>query len=120
MTNKFKMAAMTLGLLAGTAGVAAAQDYRYYDRDDYGYHQRDDFRDGIRSARNFGFHDGSQVAREDMWRGKPFNPNPRGPYESADNGYRREFGSIHQYRDQYAQAYRQAYESAFRRRRYYR
>jgi hypothetical protein len=55
-----------------------------------------------------------------MWRGKPFNPNPRGPYSGADDGYRREFGSRHEYREMYAQAYRDAYADVFRSRRYYR
>ena len=117
MTNKLKLAAITLGLLAGTVGVASAQDYRYYDRDDYHYSDRGGFHEGMRAAREFGFRDGAQVAREDMWRGKPFNPNPRGSYGRADDGYRREFGSIHEYREHYAQAYRESYENAFRDRR---
>ncbi len=111
---------LTLALaLAGTTGIAAAQDYRYYDRDDYGYYNRGDWHDGMRAARQFGWQDGSQVAREDMWRGKPFNPNPRGPYDDADHGYRREFGSIHEYREHYTRAYRDAYANAFRSNGYY-
>lgn len=122
MSNRFKIAALTLGLMAGTVGMAAAQDYRYYDRDDYGYHSydRDDFRQGMREAREFGSRDGASVAREDMWKGKPFNPNPRGRFGGADDGYRHEFGSKHDYCATYAQAYREAYENAFRDRRYYR
>jgi hypothetical protein len=120
MTNKFKIAAMTLGLLAGTAGVAAAQDYRYYDRDDNRYYDQDDFRGGMRAAREFGWRDGSEVAREDMWHGKSFNPNPRGRFDDADHGYRREFGSIREYREHYARAYRDGYQDAFRDRRDYR
>ncbi|HJT68677.1 MAG TPA: hypothetical protein VJ731_00680 [Terriglobales bacterium] len=113
--------ALALALaFAGTIGIAAAQDYGYYNRGNYGYYDRGDFREGMRTARQFGWSDGSQVAREDMWRGKPFNPNPRGPYDDADRGYRREFGSIHQYRERYSQAYRQAYASTFRNRGYYR
>jgi len=122
MKNKLTTAALALTVLAGTAGYAAAQDYRYYDRDDqryydrdgYRYYDRDDFRGGFHVARDFGFRDGAAVAREDMWRGKPFNPNPRGPYDDADHGYRREFGSKHEYREHYTQAYREGYQSAFR------
>ncbi len=131
MKNKLKVAAILVASLAGTAGVASAQDYRfeirygdgyydngYYDHGDY--YRRYEFREGMRTAREFGWRDGCEVAREDMWRGKPFNPNPRGPYDDADHGYRREFGSIHEYRQQYAQAYREAYENSFRRDRFYR
>jgi hypothetical protein len=116
MNNKFKIAALALGLMAGSAGIAAAQDYRYYDRDDYGYqnYDRDGFRDGMRAAREFGWRDGSEVARQDMWHGKPFNPNPRGRFDDADHGYRREFGSIREYREHYARAYHEGYEDAFR------
>jgi hypothetical protein len=127
MKSIFTRAALALTVLAGTAGYAAAQDYRYYERDDYRYYDRnsyrycdDGFRYGFRAARQFGFRDGATVAREDMWRGKPFNPNPRGPYDDADHGYRREFGNKHEYRVQYSAAYRQGYESTFRQRGWYR
>jgi hypothetical protein len=133
MKSKLTMAALALTVLAGTAGYAAAQDYRYYDRDGDGYYNRDDnryydrddyryhgFRRGIHAAREIGFRDGASVAREDMWRGKPFNPNPRGRYDDADHGYRREFGNKHEYREHYTEAYRAGYENAFRGRGYYR
>jgi hypothetical protein len=129
MKSKFTKAALALTVLAGTAGYAAAQDYRYYDRDDNRYYDRDNryydrydgrsFGRGIHVAREFGFRDGAAVAREDMWRGKPFNPNPRGRYDDADHGYRREFGDKHEYRERYSAAYRAAYQSTFRGR-YYR
>ena len=128
MKSKFTMAALTLAVLAGTVGYAAAQDYRYdrdgdryYDRDDNRYYDRDDrFRDGFHVAREFGFRDGAAVAREDMWRGKSFNPNPRGRYDDADHGYRSEFGNKHEYRERYSEAYRAGYQSTFRGRGYYR
>jgi len=119
MKKKIRMAAMFVAAVAGTAGIASAQDYRYYDNGNR-YYDRDDYGQCARVAREFGWRDGSQVAREDMWRGKPFNPNPRGPYDDADHGYRRAFGSIHEYRANYSQAYRAAYENAFRGRRYWR
>jgi hypothetical protein len=113
MNSKLKTVLALVLAVAGTSAIAAAQDYRYYDRDDYGYYNRGEFREGMRAAREFGWRDGSEVAREDMWRGKPFNPNPRGRYDDADHGYRREYGSIHEYREHYAQAYREAYQRAF-------
>jgi len=109
-----------LAALAAAATTAVAQDYRYYDGDRYQnrYYDGDEIREGMRAAREFGFRDGSQVAHEDMWKGKPFNPNPRGPFSHADDGYRREFGSRHEYREAYAAAYRNGYQDAFRARRY--
>lgn len=122
MNHSLKKAAMLLAALAGTAAAAASQDYRYPDDDRYQnrYEDREEIREGMRVAREFGFRDGSQVAREDLWKRKPFNPNPRGPFAHADDGYRREFGSRHEYRETYAQAYRNGYEDAFRGRRDYR
>lgn len=123
MNQKLRNAALMIAVLAGSAGLAAAQgwyggdDYRYGNgqysygyNDGYGYN----FRMLTRVARDFGFRDGSQVAREDTWRGKPFNPNPRGPYDDADHGYRRRLGDKHTYRQIYSEAYRRGYQSAFR------
>lgn len=102
-------------------------DYRYQDRsyepDRDGYENRYENRNyrreslpyGLREAREFGFHDGSSVARQDLWSRKPFNPNPRGRFDDADNGYRHEFGSKREYRRQYTEAYRQAYQRSYRR-----
>jgi hypothetical protein len=121
MKSKFTMTALVLTVLAGTVGYAVAQDDRYYDRDGDRYYDRDDgFRNGFHVARDIGFRDGTSVAREDMWRGKPFNPNPRGRYGNADDGYRREFGNKNEYREHYAQAYREGYQNTFRQRGYYR
>jgi hypothetical protein len=133
MKNKLAWAALALAVVTGTSGLAAAQDGRYNDRDDNRYYDRDDDRyndrDGYRYdsygrglsvARDFGFRDGSQVAREDMWNRKPFNPNPRGRYDDADHGYSRQFGNKHEYREQYSEAYRDGYMSTFRGRGYYR
>ena len=143
MRTSFKTLAMIATVLAGTAGIAAAQDghyndgcysdrddYRYdnrtYDNDDYRYQNRydnrydgrDNFRQGMQEAREEGFRDGSAVAREDMWRGKPFNPNPRGRYDDADHGYRSEFGNKHEYREHYIDAYREGYQRNYSGRNY--
>ena len=125
MKNKLTLAVMLLGIVASSAGFAAAQDYRYGDRDDHRYYDRDGDRDDSfrrcqEVARDFGYRDGASVAREDLWKNKPFNPNPRGRYDDADNGYRREFGDKHEYREQYSAAYRDGYNSIFRRNGYYR
>jgi hypothetical protein len=132
MNKKIRMAALAFAILTGTVGYAAAQNYgydnrdrddgRYYDADDYRYENRSydrdnrhsNWRQGMRAARSFGFRDGAQVAREDTWRGKPFNPNPRGRYDDADHGYSRSFGDKREYRQRYAEAYRQGYQNSFR------
>jgi len=124
MNQKIRNAALMIAILAGSVGMAAAQDWDH-DGDDYrygnGYYNYGynngygyNFRMLSRVARDFGFRDGAQVAREDTWRGKPFNPNPRGPYDDADHGYNRRLGDKHTYRQIYSEAYRRAYQSAFR------
>lgn len=144
MRINFKTFVMLGTMLAGSVGLAAAQDGRYYDHDDdyryqsrpvdnddYRYENRsydrdddryenrdygrDGFRYGMHEAREFGFRDGTSVARQDLWSRKPFNPNPRGRFDDADHGYRREFGSRHEYREHYIEAYRQAYQRSYRR-----
>ena len=131
MKRKVTLAALTFAFIAGTIGYSAAQDRRYSDDDDYRYQRsydrdgdryRHEFREGRRAARELGYQDGAQVAREDSWSGKRFNPYPRG-HNHADRGYSREFGSRHEYREHYTEAYREGYESAYQgydRRGYYR
>jgi len=85
-----------------------------------GWHEgyRNDYRPGAYSydntGYNIGYQDGSSVAREDIWKNKPFNPNPRGKYDDMDHGYRREYGDKNYYKSQYAAGYRTGYENAFR------
>jgi hypothetical protein len=115
MKTMFRTAALGLAVLAGAAGYAAAQD-RGYDRDDDRYardYREDNFERGMHRAREIGYHDGVQVARDDTRSGKPFNPNPRGPYAWSDHGYSREVGSRHEYREHYTEAYREGYRNAF-------
>jgi hypothetical protein len=61
-----------------------------------------------------GFQDGMSQAREDMYRNKPFNANPRGKYDDRDHGYSREYGDRNSYKAQYTDGYRAGYNSAFR------
>ena len=119
MTNRLKTAVMAITFLVGSVGMAAAQNYGYDRDDNYGYNRYDrgDFRRGMQVARSIGVEDGEQQAREDVWRAKPFNPYPRG-HNHADRGYSRDFGSVQEYREQYAQAYQQGYSRAFHRDRF--
>lgn len=110
MRRMVRLAALAVALIIPLSALASAQDgYRYYNRDDYRYER------SFRVARDFGFEDGSQVAREDMYKAKPFNPYPRGKYGHEDHGYRHEYGDKFSYQEAYARAYQQAYERAFRR-----
>jgi hypothetical protein len=99
---------------------------------------RDGFQAGFRSARpgygdrgsyffdrgsdspayRIGYEDGANVAREDIERGKRFNPNPRGRYDDEDHGYRREYGDKHAYKVRYADGYREGYQANYRGYRY--
>jgi len=62
-------------------------------------------------AYQIGFRDGASVAREDVARGKPYNPNPRGRYDDEDHGYSGS-GDKNAYRAEYARGYRAGYQSA--------
>src|SRR6185369_1177289 len=70
--------------------------YDSYSRND-GYYRNDSYNSGWnggygygnREAYNIGFQDGSTVAREDLYKRKPYNPEPRGKYDHRDRGYRR-------------------------------
>lgn len=83
------------------------QDGVIYDRSGYGYSGYVGYR--------VGYQDGMSQAREDAYRNKPFNSNPRGKYDDRDHGYRREFGDKDSYKAQYTDGYRTGYEASFRR-----
>lgn len=83
-----------------------------YRGDDYDRGNRV-YGSGNRIAFDTGYQDGASVAREDMYRNKSFNPEPRGKYDDRDHGYRREYGARDFYRSQYTEGYRAGYQSAF-------
>ena len=115
MKNAVRMAALGLAVLVGSS-FAVAQDWDN-ERDDYRYDRAygyNHFEDGRRVAHQIGYQDGVQVAREDQWHGKPFNPYPRGHYRWADHGYRRGFGDKNEYRSWYADGYGDGYKAASR------
>jgi len=97
MSGKIRVATLAIAATIALSGLATAQDYyRFYDRD-YGYrhYDRDDYgynRTAFRVARDFGYEDGSWVARRDIAEAKPYNPFPRGGFKHEDHGYRREYG----------------------------
>ena len=64
-----------------------------------------------------GYQDGTRVAREDLAKNKRFDPNPRGPYNGRDHGYRREYGDKNYYQQLYTDGYRAGYWAVFDRRR---
>jgi hypothetical protein len=88
----------------------ADRDEGIYDRGDYaGYGY------GANIGYRTGYQDGMSQAREDVYKNKRFNSNPRGKYDDRDHGYRREYGDKNSYKAQYTSGYRDGYESAFRR-----
>jgi len=84
------------------------RDNRYYQQNSYGGW----YGAGGNVAYNYGLQDGTQTAREDAYRGKQFNPNPRGG-NHADRGYSREYGDRNAYREQYSDGYRTGYQQAY-------
>jgi len=98
--------AVALSALA-ISSLAVAQDYRYYGGD-YRYDVP-----VMRIAHDFGFQDGARVARQDMMRGKPYQPYPR--HNPETNGYRRSYGDKYAYMAEYSRGYEQGYKNAFRR-----
>jgi hypothetical protein len=78
-----------------------------YDQSDYG----SDGNTGYRT----GYQDGMSQAREDTYKNKRFNSNPRGKYDDRDHGYRQEYGDKNSYKAQYSDGYRAGYEASFRR-----
>lgn len=86
------------------------RDDGYYDRSErYGYGGEG----GGNIAYNTGWNDGSSVAQSDLASGKNYNANPRGRYDDADHGYRREFGDKHAYKMEYRAGYRAGYDSVY-------
>ena len=63
---------------------------------------------------NFGYQDGSYMARRDMAQNKPFNPNPRNEFGDRTHGYNGSFGDKNYYRSQYTSGYAAGYESNYR------
>ena len=91
-----------------------------YEGDRDNYYRGSDFRGGgygnwASIAYNNGLQDGVAAGREDAYRGKQFNPNPRGS-NHADRGYIREYGDKNAYRAQYSDGYREGYQRTYGRR----
>jgi len=97
----------------GWRGDGDRDDYRdngyngngYYGNGGYGYDNRIGY--------NTGYQDGASMARDDAYRNKPFNPNPRGRFDDRDHGYRRDYGDKGAYRAEYTDGYRAGYEAAY-------
>jgi hypothetical protein len=84
-----------------------------------GYQQgyADGFQSGFNSERpgwrGDGDRDGVTMAREDQYKNKPFNPNPRARFDDRDHGYRRDYGDKNAYKAQYTDGYRAGYQATF-------
>jgi hypothetical protein len=90
------------------------RDNGYRGNGYYGGHQGNgSYGYDSRIGYNTGYQDGVTMAREDQYKNKPFNPNPRARFGGRDNGYRREYGDKNSYRSEYADGYRAGYQSTF-------
>jgi hypothetical protein len=69
-----------------------------------------------RAAYDNGYQDGATMAREDIYKNKRFNPEPRARFGGRDDGYSRAYGDKNIYKAEYTDGYRAGYESAFNRR----
>lgn len=83
-----------------------AGNWGYGDRDRDGRWGHDGWRTGYDAdwasvANRFGYQDGAQAAREDIYHHKSYNSKPRGRFGDRLDGYRREYGSKDRYRDEY-------------------
>jgi len=85
------------------------------DRDDSDRGQRF-YGSDSRIGYNTGYQDGAEIAREDMYNNKRFNPEPRGRFDDRDHGYRREYGDKNFYKSQYTEGYRAGYQATYDRR----
>jgi hypothetical protein len=69
--------------------------------------------DNRRIAYDTGYQDGVTMAREDLYKNKRFNPNPRARFDNRDHGYHHEYGDKNTYKNQYTDGYRAGYEATF-------
>ncbi len=81
----------------------------YYGNGYYG----GNYVDSSRIAYDTGYQDGATMAREDLYKNKRFNPNPRARFDDRDHGYHREYGDKNLYKDHYTDGYRAGYEATF-------
>jgi hypothetical protein len=91
------------------------------DRDDHrnngypgnGYYGSGAYGNDSRIGYDTGYQDGVSMARDDAYRNKPFNPNPRGRFDDRYHGYRPGYGDKSAYRNQYADGYRAGYQASY-------
>jgi hypothetical protein len=76
-----------------------------YSGNNYGYSSRMGY--------DTGYQDGTTMAREDQYKNKPFDPNPRARFDDRDHGYRREYGDKNASRSEYTDGYRAGYQATF-------
>jgi hypothetical protein len=97
----------------GWRGDGDREDYRNNGYQRNGYYGSGAYGNDSRIGYDTGYQDGVSMARDDAYRNKPFNPNPRGRFDDRDHGYRREYGDKSAYRNQYADGYRAGYQATY-------
>ena len=66
-----------------------------------------------RIAYDTGYQDGISMAREDIYKNKRFNAEPRARFGGRDDGYSRAYGDKNMYKAEYTDGYRAGYEATF-------
>ncbi len=97
----------------GWRGDGDRDDYRHNGYYGNGYSGNGAYGYDSRIGYNTGYQDGASTARDDAYRNKPFNPNPRGRFDDRDHGYRREYGDKSAYRAEYTDGYRAGYQATY-------
>ncbi|MGH9552937.1 MAG: hypothetical protein ACRD3W_26390 [Terriglobales bacterium] len=101
------------GYPSGGYGYPSGRGGYGYPSGGYGYPGAGNGRGG-NGGYNFGYQDGSYMARRDMSQNKPFNPNPRNEFGNRTHGYNGSFGDKNYYRSQYSSGYAAGYQSSYR------
>lgn len=89
------------------------------DRDRDGGYRGNGFFGSRRESRvayDNGYQDGVTMAREDIYKNKRFNAEPRSRFGGRDDGYSRGYGDKNVYKAEYTDGYRAGYEATFNRR----
>ena len=66
------------------------------------------------SAYNEGYTRGVRAGEEDIRRGQSFDFRDEGDYRRADLGYRREFGNVDRYRNDFRRGFEEGYRAGYR------
>ena len=134
--KRMKTLLIGLALVAGTCGIAAAQDrdgdrgrvqWGYQDRDhdrdgrrgdgdydrDDGYRNNPYYRTGMQQARQNGYQWGLRDGQVDRQAGRSYRATSNETFRHATIGYVSAYGDKNQYKSVFRQAYQSGYERGY-------